>query len=268
MNLSITHAGLYTSPEKMLQETTCVFLSLVLSGLEYAYICSPDGTRVETVQESSITLVPENFLLDFSFGEQRKNYTIMCRIDGLSWNKTEKALELEYNGQKINIPFMIPIPAVRKKQIQELFQRVVQLGNSALPADNMAAELLLYSVLAEFPAQVNTNAEQKIPETVLALKNAIDVDTDFRKTLTELMQAIPLTEIHLRRLFRKYFHTNPADYRARLRFSKIQHLLAETQLGFKEIADSAGMNHVSHLYLFLKKHCGMTPSELRKNLRM
>ena len=86
--------------------------------------------------------------------------------------------------------------------------------------------------------------------------------------LKELMYDLPVTEIHLRRLFQKYYHTTPANYRLKLRLAKIQTLLSETDLSFKEIADAVGMNHVTHLYLFLKRHCGMTPAELRKNLRM
>ena len=77
-----------------------------------------------------------------------------------------------------------------------------------------------------------------------------------------------MTEVHLRRLFLKHYRTTPAEYRARLRFAKIRQLLGKSDLSFKEIADSVGMKHVTHLYLFLKKQCGKTPAELRKTLKM
>ena len=268
MNISITHADIYTTPESYSQVTSCVFLGMILSGLEYMKIYAPDGSLITEVKEYSLILIPENFRLDFQFGKQRKNYMILCRLSGMKWNEQTRSVELEWNDQKINIPMTIPVPPVRKEQIQDLFHRIIHFSKTALPAETKVAEMLALSILAEFLEHTSAEQDQKLPEVLIWLKNAIDSDTTFQKSLSELMEGLPVTEIHLRRLFQKYYHTNPAEYRSRLRFAKIQKLLTETDLSFKEIADSVGMNHVTHLYLFLKKHCGMTPAEYRKNLRM
>lgn len=268
MNLSITHAEVYTKAEKYSQTTPCVFLGMILSGLEYMNVYAPDGTLAADIEEQSLILIPQDFHLDFQFGKLRKNYMILLRLDGLQWNEQIRAIELEYEEGKFNLPVMIPVSPVRKEQIQETFHRIIHLNQSALPSETKAAEMLVASLLAEFLEYSASDRKQEIPEILLKLKKAIDSDTDFQKSLSELMDDFPMTEIHLRRLFQKYYHTNPASYRARLRLAKIQKLLTDTDLSFKEVADSAGMNHVTHLYLFLKKHCNMTPTELRKNLRM
>ena len=266
MNLTITHAGLYTKPEKYHQTAQRVFLILNISGLEYMKLYTPEGTLAAEVPESSLTLIPESFQLDFSFRNPRKNYTVICKIDGLSWNEQTKSSELDFNGQKIEIPLTIPVPPGRREQLQELFHRTVILSESALPADTKAAELLMFSVLAEFLEHTKGNSGQNIPEQLVQFRQTIDSDTGFENSLAEHMQKISLTPVHLRRLFLKYYKTNPAEYRARLRSSRIQQLLRDGDLSYKEIADAVGMKHVTHLNLFLKKQCGMTPAELRKNL--
>ena len=268
MNISITHAELYTKPEKFSQTTSCVFLGLILSGLEFMKIYAPDGTLAADVQGQSFILIPPDFHVDFQFDKQRKNYMILMQFDNLKWNGQSRMIELEFESGKIDLPAVIPVPSVRKEQIQEMFQRIIHLNKSALPAKIKAAEMLVFSIIAEILEQTAFDQTQIVPESLIKLKDRIDSDTEFQKSLSELMYDLPVTEIHLRRLFQKYYHTTPANYRLKLRLAKIQTLLSETDLSFKEIADAVGMNHVTHLYLFLKRHCGMTPAELRKNLRM
>ena len=268
MNLSITHAGIYTSPEKYQQNTHCVFLGLILSGLEYMKIHAPDGTLLAEAENQSLFLIPPYFFLDFSYHRFRKNYVVLCNIDGLSWNSQTRKTEWDCDGQKLELPLTVPIVPSRIESISDIFQRTVQLNGSALPADAKAAELLMFSILTEFLEHSRRDSEQNIPDFVVQLKNEIDSNTAFDRTLSEIMQTIPVTAIHQRRIFQKYYHTTPQEYRSRLRFSRIRYLLTETEMSFKEIADAVGMNHVTHLFLFLKKQCGMTPSELRKKLKM
>lgn len=268
MQITITHAGLYTKPEIYHQTTPCVFLELNISGLEYMKIYTPQGKLAAEVQNDSLVLIPESFQIDFSFQNPRKNYTVMCNIDGLSWNNQSNMNVLNFGEQQIEVPLMIPVQPIRREQIQELFHRIYKLSSSALPADLKSAELLTISILAEFLEHSKVNPEQNIPEFLTGLKEMIDSDLSFEHPLSEIMKKIPVTEVHIRRLFLKYYQTTPSEYRSRLRFAKIRQLLGESKLSFKEIADSVGMKHVTHLNLFLKKQCGMTPSELRKTLRM
>lgn len=268
MNISITHAGLYTTPEKHTQHTTCVFLGLFLSGVEYMKIYSPDGVLAGELSDQTMFLVPPGFKLDFSYRASRKNYIIICQIREVNWNTQRNCVELDFNGQKIEVPLILPTPPIRREQIQETFQRIVQLSKSALPADTKAAEMLMLSILSEFLEHTGSDSKQKIPDILIKFKNAIDSDTSFKKSLSSIMEEFNISKIHLRRLFQKYYQTSPAEYRSRMRFSKIQELLTHSDLSFKEIADEVGMNHVTHLYLFLKKYCGTTPVKLRKNLKM
>ena len=85
--------------------------------------------------------------------------------------------------------------------------------------------------------------------------------------MKEIMADFPYTEFHLRKLFRKYYQTHPVEYRARLRLKRIQELMLDPRLSLKEIADAVGMNHVTHLNLFIRKRCGLTPVQMRRSLR-
>ena len=213
-------------------------------------------------------MVPAGFKIDFSYNARRENYVTICQMDSLRWNPKSHLLELHWRDQVIEIPLVIKAPLGRVEMLRDLFRRTAELTRSAIYADHIAAEMLMQTVVAEFIEYSRSASAEVVPEHIARLKKLIDEDTAFRYDLSEIMSEFKYTSIYLRRLFKKYYSTNPAEYRARLRFNRIQQLLSESDLSIKEVADAVGMNHVTHLHTFVKQRCGMTPGELRRNLDM
>ena len=267
MELRIISCRAYRAEQRYVQKNQCVLLSLNVSGVEHMDIMTPDGTPAGSAGNFSMVLIPPEFQLDFAFNAQRENYAALFYLDELTWNAVSRKIELKQRDQTIELDPAVSVPPDRMNQLKEQFERACVLSQSAIPADNVIAELLLAGVLAEYAEIFRRDSGQDVPELVGQLKNAIDADTGFRFSMKEIMADFPFTEYHLRKLFRKYYQTHPEEYRARLRLKRIQELMLDPSLSLKEIADAVGMNHVTHLNLFIRKRCGLTPVQMRRSLR-
>lgn len=267
MDLQLINCGLYSCPQRFVQTTQCTFLGLNVSGLNYMHVYAPDNKPVAEARNDCLYLFPPRFRLDFEYGPMRENYTALCNIEALHWDQDKREAELAVRSHRITVPLVLPISPAQTGEMRKRFQRICALNDSAFPADKQIAELLLASIIAEFAEAARRQTAPKIPEVVERLKQSIDADSEFRRSLKESMADLPMTEVHLRRLFLKYYRIHPAEYRAELRFNRIRELLRDPERTFKEIAELVGMNHVTHLNLFVRKHCGLTPVQLRRSLR-
>ena len=261
------NSRVYRKKQQNVQKNQCSLLSLNVSGVEHMDILTPDGVSAGSAGNFSMILIPPGFQLDFEFNAQRENYAALFYLDKLTWNAVSRKIELKQRDQIIELGPVAAVPHGRVKQLKEQFERISVLSQSAIPADNGIAELLLAGVLAEYAEIFRRDSGQDVPELVGQLKNAIDADTGFRFSMKEIMADFPFTEYHLRKLFRKYYQTHPEEYRSRLRLKRIQELMLDPGLSLKEIADAVGMNHVTHLNLFIRKRCGLTPVQMRRSLR-
>lgn len=267
MNIQIIQCLAYREKERFVQKSNFILLCLIVSGVEYMNILAPDGSPAGSAGNLSMVLIPPEFQLDFAFNAKRENYTAVFCLDALNWNPVSRKIELRKKDQKIELEPVVSVPFERMKQLKDQFERLSVQCQSAIPADNVIAELLLAGVLAEYAEIFRRDSGQDVPELVGHLKNAIDADTGFRFSMKEIMADFPFTEYHLRKLFRKYYQTHPEEYRSRLRLKRIQELMLDPGLSLKEIADAVGMKHITHLNLFIRKRCGLTPKQLRENLR-
>ena len=267
MELRIITCREYREKQQYVQKNQYILLSLNVSGVERMDILTPDGASAGNAGNLSMILIPPEFQLDFAFNGKRENYAALFCLDSLTWNAVSRKIELKQQNQIIELGPYVPVPPNRMNQLKEQFERVCVLSQSAIPADNGLAELFLTGILAEYAEIFRRDSGQDVPVPVKHLKKAIDADTGFRRTMKEIMADFPFTEYHLRKLFRKYYQTHPEEYRSRLRLKRIQELMLDPSLSLKEIADAVGMNHVTHLNLFIRKRCGLTPVQMRRSLR-
>ena len=268
MDIRIIQCHAYQEKERFVQKSNFILLSLVVSGAEYMNVLAPDGSPAGSAGNLSMVLVPPGFQLDFAFNAKRENYTALFSLDALAWNPVSRKIELRQRDRMLELDPVVSVPFERMKQLKEQFERLSVQCQSAIPADNVIAELFLTGILAEYAEIFHRCSGQDVPVLVRQLKEAIDSDSSFRISLTEIMADFPFTEYHLRKLFRKYYQTHPEEYRAMLRLKRIQELMQNPALSLKEIADAVGMNHVTHLNLFIRKRCGLTPAQLRSSLQV
>lgn len=267
MDLRIMSCRAYREKQRYVQKIQCVLVSLIVSGVEHMNILAPDGTPAGSAGNLSMILIPPGFRLEFSFNAKRENYAALIHLDALKWNPVSRKIELKQQNQIIEFGPSVSVPPDRVNPLKEQFEKICLLSRSAIPADNGIAELFLTGILAEYAEIFRRDSGQDVPVPVEQLKKAIDADTGFRRTIKEIMADFPYSELHLRELFRKYYQTHPVEYRARLRLKRIQKLMLDPKLSLKEIADAVGMKHITHLNLFIRKRCGLTPKQLRDNLR-
>lgn len=254
MNIKIKNLLCYRQAQKFIQVLGGTCLGFIVSGLEYMKISVP-GCEPFEVGNGTLLLLPAGTKLEFSFNDRRCNYFSSCDI---VWNEDSVA---DFD----DLPFALKVEEKRFDFMLELFNSAEKLANSPILRNHTAAELLLNGVLSEFVKQTEDNVSA-VPQAVAELKKAVDEDTAFQYDISELMNGIDCSHGHLRRLFKEYYQTGVAEYRSRMRLTKIKTLMLDYNLSMKEIADSAGMKNVTHLHSFIKKHCNMTPKKLRNNL--
>ena len=69
---------------------------------------------------------------------------------------------------------------------------------------------------------------------------------------------------YLRREFKKFTGSSPAQYHNALRVDRVKYLLRNTTLSIKEIAENLSFDSPFHLSLNFKKKTGQSPKQWRK----
>lgn len=82
--------------------------------------------------------------------------------------------------------------------------------------------------------------------------------------LAKLAELEHMSQSRYREVFRSQTGYSPAEYRTALRMQKACEQLIQTNLSLSEIAVSCGYKDLLYFFRVFKKHCGMTPSEYRK----
>ena len=265
MQLTLIHSGRYTARQRHSQFVETVFIAMSVSGLEYGRVCSPTGRLLFEDCGDSLFLVPAGCRLDFSFTGERENFVIGCRIPELLWQPENLFFELPHRNGRLRLPLRLPPDRKKCWALRDHFLRIIDLEKSALPTRRFAAEQLARALLAEFAAGT-APATGSAPGLAEQLKQAIDLDIAFRATWTQLCRNLGHSPGYSRRIFELAFGITPGAYRAGKRLNRITDLLSRTELSPKEIAEAVGMNHVTHLNAFVKKHCGIPPGQLRRQL--
>ena len=268
MEFKLHHVDVYRRPEKFCQMLCCHFLSLNVSGLIYSRTTyGPEQIPVfseETPKNPSLSLFPPGSRKDFRYGNKRENWVIQCDIPALSYHAGNMYTTLEEDGRKFMLPLFREISHEKMLELRKIFSEIRSLFKSQLPENIFRAELLSAALLSELMAE---KPEQKMPDTAERFKEKIDADRAFRKDLAEMSAEIGYSPEHARKCFTERYLVEPGEYRGRLRLQVILDKLAHTDLSLKEIADEVGMKHVTHLHIFLKKHCHRTPKQMLRQFR-
>lgn len=86
-----------------------------------------------------------------------------------------------------------------------------------------------------------------------------DISNDF---LAELCN---ISEIYLRKLFKKHYNTTPHQFITDIRIRKAEQLLSEGKLKIYAVSEKCGFANQYHFSRMFKKKIGLTPSEYMKS---
>ena len=263
--LKFKYIAHYSHPQEDIMVSQDFYLSLAVSGLEKSKRYLPDGSRLQLpTKEACLNLMMPNTRHYFKYNADRSNYVIKFDTDKIRYSNDYKSLIINHNGNDLNLPFFVPLNSVELVKYIEIFQYIIKLTSSPLPACFFEADMMLGSLLVPF---INYNLkifEHNAP--VDLLKQCIEKDTLHIRNISEMCREIGYSSVYLRAAFKEKYHLSPEEYRMQLRLHKIKQMMTSTNMTFKEIAFASGMKNNTHLNNFIRKYCNMTPKELKKNL--
>jgi AraC family transcriptional regulator of arabinose operon len=158
------------------------------------------------------------------------------------------------------LPDMLPLTE-RMNHITDLMLSLQgndrEQNQEALSALGQAAILLYVAECRMQEAQRSSHPS--------VLRSKIFISRSYREELAlpQLAEAANVTPEHLIRLFRKYEGVTPAQYLWNYRIERGLNLLRNTGLSVGEIAEQCGFKTSYHFARSIKRHMGMTPTEVR-----
>ena len=85
-----------------------------------------------------------------------------------------------------------------------------------------------------------------------------------KETLAAALRTLPVSQVHLIRLFRTHFGITPNEYLNRLRVAKAAEALLNSDASLLDIAYNTGFGSLSGFYFWFKKINGTPPLEYRR----
>ena len=270
MKLRLLHAGRYDYKQSSIQVTHAAFLSLTVSGMERSVTTTPGGKLLFNGNDHQMQLTPPGCRNNFSFSAKRENFVVICDIPELELDEESCMLQLNHQPSPFRFAPVMQLDHAMTMHYRGIFERIIRLKNSPVPANIFMAEQLasmLLGELASAPVNNSFETEKNVSGAIAEkLKNQLDKDINFKTSITEHCRRIGCTPEHARRTFFKHFSIDPQEYRLRRKLERICLLLQDPELSMKEVASEVGMNNVTHLYAFIRRRCGTTPGELLKKL--
>lgn len=264
MDVDLIYARRFTYAQRSVQITSACYLALIVSGQIYSRVFTPGGKKFLESSNQSLQLTPPGFKSDFSYGSDRENIVIVCNIPSLRYDETADRLLLHCHETEIPLNRRLLLTGEQTIHFRNIFERIIYLHQSRLPANVFAAELLAGAVLGELVIHGSDSRKEDRDQPDLAdlLKQRLDDDREIKMTLRDHCRSLGYCPEYARRCFRRKFYIDPQEYRLRRRLEYIYQLMNQHCHTPKEIAYLAGMKSVNHLHSFIRQRCGMTPREL------
>ncbi len=257
--------GCFTAPECYEQKLHCHWLILYLAGMEYLQCFAPDGRLAYQCGADPapyLALGLPGMKTRFRFREGRENWVLMFEAPEIHWEKDGPAPVWDRDALSVPLHCQVPLPALEAAEYRNRMAGIMRLLASALPRDRIAAEcrtMAFFDRLLAAPEPCHTPEER--------LRELIDHDRHWRKTLEELSAEAGLGRDRLRQRFIARYALTPGEYREERRLQEALRMIIYTDLSIKEIAAHLGMCHTTHLYALLKRHYAESPAELLRRYR-
>jgi len=199
------------------------------------------------------------------FTEKRENWHVI--LEGLDLRQSTEFpnhAEMMTDGRKILLPIILPVPEEQVFGWQNEFRLIMDAMNNPVPANYLRAKLGIAGIFRYL-----LDRDRSLPHSSPAaqLKDLIDSDLHFEKSLRELSEACNYTPDHLRLLFFRQYQLTPYEYRAKKRIDAAMKLMAETDMLLKEIAWHLGFRNEAAFSASFKKLTGASPKKSMLKLR-
>ncbi|OGV51351.1 MAG: hypothetical protein A2017_20275 [Lentisphaerae bacterium GWF2_44_16] len=261
LNFSITHIGIYRKAEKFIQTVSCPWITFYVGGCKYLKVHLPDGKLLR--EENSGTgaylgIRLPGMKIDFEMGKKRENWVIMLKDMPLAYSQNKLNAEFMNGTESIFLPFFVNVPFERVAGWQMELKRIQEAYLNPTPKNSLRARLGVMNILR---FMIDETADTLAYSPVEKLKNLIDEDRNFSRSILELSKSCSCSADHLRGLFQERYQINPLAYRNQRRKAFIMELIANSNLSVKEIAVRSGFKYLSHFCLAFQKEYCISPKE-------
>ena len=148
-----------------------------------------------------------------------------------------------------------------------LFEEIIDVGRSC--KDRRAAEEMLSIIFHRIAVRLSKTAADnfKSGENGLgyALRELLDSQHSYDKTLDEIISPLYCTKSHAIREFKKIYGISPYEYLQKQRFDSAAAMLKNTAIPISDIAAKLDFYDIHYFSVSFKKRFGITPSYYRKN---
>ncbi len=159
----------------------------------------------------------------------------------------------------------LPGDVETSRRLSSLQQLGIELGQLSGRAINNLRNALGTALFTAYFFEARRNEmERAMPNAVIRAKHYLDEHFTSPCDLAALSAIAAVSPQHLIHLFRKHLDTTPIRYLWRLRTIKGIQLLQQTGLSVTEIAYQCGFKNPYHFSRHVRRHSGMTPTEIQR----
>lgn len=153
-------------------------------------------------------------------------------------------------------------------EVSEYFERMVELGKSGSPADevNRKAALVFHELISEIYTR-RRDRMIKSDHDALCMKEYIDAHIAENISVRDLAAAIFKSPSQATRIFKREYSVTPYEYLTNQRFVRAKSLLLGTNMLVKEIAYKAGFGDEHYFSYVFRMRYGKSPIRFREENR-
>jgi AraC family transcriptional regulator len=146
--------------------------------------------------------------------------------------------------------------------LDSTFKAILHLVRNPILNEH-SISVFLHRTLSELA--ISTRQEfANADETVLRIAHYIDENHTKNLKLSQIAEALDISESHLSHLFKKHTGNTPHRYLLNARISQARHMLITTNACLDEIAVRCGFQSAPHFIRTFKKFTGITPNKFRR----
>ena len=256
LDFRIVHAGVYRFAQKSTWTNPHSLLGLHVRGLRWLRYLN----GAQTLSSPGLLIRPAGETVEFEYGPDRENWAVQLKTDDILRCKPDGMVAIRSNRETILLPRFTPLSPSRIPHFQHLFDKIQNEFRDPSPLGQLRARGTVITVLTQI---IDQYSGDKILSPAGRLKQMIDEDDAWSRSLDQLSRECEISPDHVRRLFLKEFGIKPQEYRQQRRILLATQLLENTPLRIKEISASLGFRHVSHFCMVYRKAFGLCPGATR-----
>ena len=201
---------------------------------------------------------------EYEYDGTRENWVVFLESDGLRRGSEAGTVEVNTGHCWCKLPGWSQFSSQKIAGWRNEFFQMRELLSDPSPI----SQLRLQTGVANILRAISDSGADRISKTPAAqLKNLLDEDRSFERSLSEFSSELGYSVDHLRRLFEKEYGLSPIAYRNQRRAEQANVLLANSTLRVKEVAHLLGFQNPGQFAVFFRKHFGISPVEAIQRYR-